>query len=98
MRRRGNPVAAAVKDDHMDRDSERGAIGGSSRLGTENAKMHYNTSAVQIGNAVRDGDDFVLLTRSKQGEGFQVWSSTDKTATEPLLKQAIREFDLVPTT
>lgn len=65
---------------------------------TDDSKLHYNTTAVQIGNTVRDGDEFVMLVRSKQGEGFQVWSSADKYDTPRLIEQATRQLDLAPTT
>lgn len=58
----------------------------------DNKQSHYNVSAVQIGNTVRDGDEFVMITRSRQGEGFQVWSSGDKQTTEQLYKQAARQI------
>lgn len=82
----------------MDRQSERGAIGGSSSLGkTDTTKFHYNTSAVQVGNQIRDGDEFVLLVRSKQGEGFQAWSSGDQETTPQIVAQAMRQLDLQTT-
>jgi hypothetical protein len=56
--------------------------------GSKDQSSHYNTPAIQIGNAVRDGDEFVLLVRSRQSEGFQVWSSGDKETTEQLYTQA----------
>jgi hypothetical protein len=61
-------------------------------------QAHYNTPAVQIGNAVRDGDEFVMLVRSKQSEGFQIWSSVDKYDTPRLIEQASKQLDLTPTT
>jgi len=64
----------------------RGAF--SSLGGSKDESAHYNTPAIQVGNAVRDGDEFVLLVRSRQSEGFQVWSSGDEQVTEQLYKQA----------
>lgn len=61
------------------------------------SNYHYNTPAIQVGNAVRDGDEFVLLTRSRQGDSFQVWSSTDQSATSQLVKQATSQAQLEPT-
>jgi hypothetical protein len=58
----------------------------------DNKRQHYNVSAVQIGNTVRDGDEFVMITRNKQSEGFQVWSSGDQQQTEQLYKQAARQI------
>lgn len=82
----------------MGNDSERGAIGGTSKLGTDTDKFHYNTPAVQVGNEIRDGDEFVLFVRSKQSDGYQAWSSTDKSATPQLIQQAMRQLNLVPAT
>lgn len=79
----------------MDRSSERGAIG--SQQG-QDTKLHYNTPAVQVGNQIRDGDEFVLFVRSKQGDGFQAWSSTDKSTTPQLIQQAMKQLDLTPVT
>lgn len=59
---------------------------------TQSDNMHYNTPAIQIGNEVRDGDEFVLVTRSRQGDGFHVWSSSDKDVTEQLYRQAARQI------
>lgn len=55
--------------------------------------MNYNTSAVQVGNQIRDGDEFILLARSHQSEGFKIWSSGDKLVTTQLYEQAGRQFD-----
>jgi hypothetical protein len=93
MQRRGTPVAASSRDVRMDKNSDRGAIGGSSQLGTDDSNYHYDTPAVQIGNTIRDGDEFVLLVRSNQSDGFQVWSSTDKHATPQLIQQATRQVE-----
>jgi hypothetical protein len=62
--------------------------GAFSTLGSTGKQHNYNTPAVQIGNAIRDGDEFVLLVRSRQSDGFQVWSSGDEQVTEQLYKQA----------
>lgn len=51
-------------------------------------RTHYNISPIQVGNEVRDGDEFILITRSRQSEGFQLWSSTDQEETEQLYRQA----------
>lgn len=64
------------------------AIGGST-----NSNMHYNTPAIQVGNSVRDGDQFILLVRSRQSEDFKVWSSGDPAQTADLFSQARRQVD-----
>lgn len=70
--------------------SDRSAIG----AGTgKNGNMHYNTPTIQVGNAVRDGDQFILLVKSRQSEDFQVWSSGDPTQTTDLFSQARRQVD-----
>jgi hypothetical protein len=66
--------------------------------GDSNSTQHYNTPAIQIGNAVRDGDEFILLVRSRQSEDFQVWSSGDDQVTEQLYKQAAPSVALRETT
>jgi hypothetical protein len=68
------------------------------KLGTTGQSANYNVSAVQIGNTVRDGDEFVMVIRSHQGQGFQVWSSGDKQQTEQLYKQAARQIAGLETT
>ena len=72
--------------------SDRSAIGSGTGTG-KNSNMHYNTPPIQVGNAVRDGDQFVLLVKSRQGEDFQVWSSGDPTQTTDLFSQARRQVD-----
>lgn len=72
--------------------TDRGAF--STIGGKPGENMHYDTPAIQVGNQVRDGDEFVLVTRSRQGEGFQVWSSGDKQVTEQLYKQAGEQLGL----
>lgn len=54
----------------------------------DQSRTHYNISPIQVGNEVRDGDEFILITRSRQSEGFQLWSSTDQQETEQLYRQA----------
>lgn len=54
----------------------------------DTARTHYNISPIQVGNEVRDGDEFILITRSRQSDGFQLWSSTDQQTTEQLYRQA----------
>lgn len=66
--------------------------------GADTSKFNYNTPAVQIGNVIRDGDDYVLLVRSHQGNGFQLWSSGDKDVTPRIVDQAMKQLDLTPVT
>lgn len=72
-----------------DQSSGRSAIG--------SGNMHYNTPAVQVGNQIRDGDQFILLTKSRQSEEFQVWTSGDQTQTRDLFNQARRQVDELTT-
>lgn len=72
--------------------SDRSAIGTQSGK-SQNPNMHYDTPAIQIGNSVRDGDQFVLLVKSKQSSDLQVWSSGDPTQTQDLFTQARRQVD-----
>lgn len=69
-----------------------------SSTGGTGSSTHYNTPAIQVGNEVRDGDEFILITRSKQSEGFQMWSSGDEQVTEQLFKQATRQLAGLETT
>lgn len=69
--------------------SDRSAIGRTSG----NQNMHYNTPSIQVGNVVRDGDQFVLLVKSRQSDEFQVWSSGDPTQAKDLFTQAQRQVD-----
>lgn len=54
----------------------------------DQSHINYNTSAVQVGNLVQDGTEFILITRSKQGEGFTTYSSGDSEVTQQLFRQA----------
>lgn len=67
------------------------AFSGSSST-NKSDRLHYNTPAIQVGNEVRDGDEFVLVTRSRQSDGFQIWSSADKDVTEQLYRQAATQL------
>jgi hypothetical protein len=60
-------------------------------------QVHYATPAIQVGNQVRDGDEFILLVRDKQSNGFTAWSSGDKSVTSQLMDQATRQFQLETT-
>lgn len=70
--------------------SDRGAIGSGT---TGNQNMHYNTPPIQVGNVVRDGDQFLLLVKSRQSDEFQAWSSGDPTQTKDLFTQARKQVD-----
>jgi hypothetical protein len=59
--------------------------------------MNYDTPPIQIGNAVRDGDQFILLVKSHQSNEFKVWSSGDRTQTRDLFKQVSRQVDELTT-
>lgn len=61
---------------------------GASQSTSKDGRVTYNTPAIQVGNQVRDGDEFILITRSRQGEGFKVWSSNDESTTGQLYDQA----------
>jgi hypothetical protein len=47
--------------------------------------IKYNTPAVTVGNLVRDGDEFILISRQRQGAGFTVHSSSDREVTTQLM-------------
>jgi hypothetical protein len=64
--------------------------------GSTGQSINYNTPAIQVGNQVRDGDEFVLLVRSNQGSGFKAWSSGDETVTNQLMQQATRQLQTEP--
>lgn len=53
----------------------------------------YNTPAVTIGNLVKDGSEFILIERSRQGQGFTIHSSGDRDVTKQLFKQAWSQVD-----
>lgn len=74
------------------------AIGGGSRsTSSSNPNMHYNTPPATIGNQVKDGDQFILLVKSRQSEDFKVWASGDPTQTSDLFDQARRQVDELTT-
>lgn len=60
------------------------------------AQASYDVPAVKIGNQVNDGDEFILLTRTNQGEGFRIWSSASQTETSQLFEQASRQLQTMP--
>lgn len=70
----------------------------SNQSSSTSSRTHYNTPAIQVGNEVRDGDEFVLITRSSQGEGFKMWSSGDRQVTEQLYRQAAKQLIDEPVT
>lgn len=93
---RDTPVAVSKGILLMQSSSERGAVGSGST--TDTSKFHYDTPAVQVGNAIRDGDQFVLLVRGNQSDGYQVWSSGDKNSTPTIVREAMRQLNLEPAT
>lgn len=59
---------------------------------------NYHTPAAAIANLVNDGTEFILITRTRQGTGFKVYSSGDKEVTQQLFRQARSQVDqLEPT-
>lgn len=80
----------------MDQQNERGAIGGDSydQRNQGQPKANYNVTAVQVEGKVNDGDEFILMTRSRQGTGFTIWSSTDQEATQQLTQQAMSQLSV----
>lgn len=58
---------------------------------------NYNTSAVQVGNVIRDGDQFVLIRRGRQGEEPQIWASGDAEETQHLYRAAMTTVALKDT-
>jgi hypothetical protein len=70
----------------------------SSTSASSSQQVHYDTPAIQVGNQVRDGDEFILLVRDKQSNGFQAWSSSDKSTTAQLMQQATRQLQNEPVT
>lgn len=77
----------------MTAGSQSTGSGSKSAIGSGNPNMHYSTPAIQVGNSVRDGDQFILLVKSRQSDEFQVWSSGDPTQTADLFTQARRQVD-----
>lgn len=69
-------------------DNKTPTTGYGSQSTSNDGRVTYNTPAIQVGNQVRDGDEFILITRGHQGEGFRVWSSGDQSVTSQLYSQA----------
>jgi hypothetical protein len=70
-------------------DNTQGSTSGSSssafgKFSDQNTNL--NTPAIQVGNAVRDGDEFVLIVQSRQGEQPKIWSSGDKDQMQHLVR------------
>jgi adenosylmethionine-8-amino-7-oxononanoate aminotransferase len=90
----------------MDHDSDsrsettssqgKSAFGGISGDTATQERINYNTPAVALGNQVSDGDEFILIKRSYQGDGFQAWSSGDSEVTQQLMQQASKQLDFQP--
>lgn len=55
-------------------------------------QIKINTPVAQLANLVNDGDEFVLMTRKRQSEEFQVWSSGDEQTTHRYIEQATRSL------
>lgn len=69
------------------------AIGGGSQSSSTKPQMNYNTPAATIGNQISDGDQFLVLKKSRQSDEFTVWSSGDDVQTLDLFTQARRQVD-----
>lgn len=59
---------------------------------TNTPTVNYGTPAIKVGNVVRDGDEFVLLTKGPKDQSYQIWSSTDQRQTEQLFKNASKQL------
>lgn len=70
---------------------------GTSSSSSTSGNMNYNTPPIQVGNEVRDGDEFILITKSRQSDDFKVWSSGDKQQTSQLFRQARSQVDELTT-
>jgi hypothetical protein len=60
---------------------------GSSSTTGQSAATKFNTPAAVVGTKVSDGDEFILITRSRQSDQPQIWSSGDQQQTEQLFRQ-----------
>jgi hypothetical protein len=74
------------------RENERGAIGGTSQLGTKN--INYSVMPEQVTKTLQSGNvgEFILIQQTRQGEQPQVWSSGDPEQTSHLFNHASQFF------
>lgn len=59
---------------------------------TDDRKFNFNVSAIQVGNKVMDGDEFILVTRNRQSSEYRVWSSGDAKQTESTYRAIAPQF------
>jgi hypothetical protein len=58
----------------------------------------YSTPPVSVGNQLTDGDEFILIKSSRQGD-VRVWTSAqDSTQAQHLYRQASEQFGKLETT
>lgn len=50
--------------------------------------VNYNTPANVVKNQLNDGDEFLLIRQTRQGEQPQVWSSGDQHQTQAMFRKA----------
>jgi hypothetical protein len=53
---------------------------------------NLNTPAIQVGNAVRDGDEFVLIVQSRQSDAPKIWASGDKSQMQQLVRTTYNQL------
>lgn len=49
-------------------------------------KINYNTPPSLVANQINDGDQFILVKRSRQGDEPQVWTSGDQQQTQQMFR------------
>jgi hypothetical protein len=60
--------------------------------------VHFNTPPAQVTSQINDGDEFILLKRSRQGDEPQVWSSGDQKQTQQMFRDVQTNVGSLETT
>lgn len=63
-----------------------GSYGNQTTQSGQTGNVKYNTPPSQVASQISDGDEFILLKRSRQGSEPQVWSSGDPQQTQQMFR------------
>ncbi len=56
-------------------------------------QLHFEAPREEVRDAVNEGDEFVLMVRRHQSDGFKVWASGNQDDAAEMALQGARQLD-----
>lgn len=69
-----------------------------SQLGTDTSRAEFNVPPAVLSSKLTDGGDYIVISRTRQGEEPKIWSSGDQQQAQHLFDAFTRSMNLQPTT